>query len=97
MDRSRITVTAPGLPQGKGRARSFIRGAHIGHYTPEKTRTHEGLIRSAALDQLGDRPAFEQPVEFCLRADFAVPASWSRRKQQLAIAGDKSGAGYDAA
>ena len=46
-------------------------------------------IRSAALDQLGDRPAFEQPVEFCLRADFAVPASWSRRKQQPAIAGDK--------
>jgi len=28
---------------GQGTARSFIRGAHIGHYTPEKTRTHEGL------------------------------------------------------
>ena len=27
----------------QGTARSFIRGAHIGHYTPEKTRTHEGL------------------------------------------------------
>ena len=72
MDRSPITVTVPGS-QRKGRARTFNRGAHIAHYTPEKTRAHEGLIRRAALDQLGDKPAVEQPVEFSLRADFAVP------------------------
>ena len=87
MDRSPITVTVPGS-QRKGRARSFIQGAHIAHYTPEKTRAHEGLIRRAALDQLGDKPAVEQPVEFSLRADFAVPPFWPPRKQQLALAGD---------
>ena len=95
MDRSRITVTAPGLPQGKGRARSFIRGAHIGHYTPEKTRTHEGLIRSAALDQLGARLNSRWSLVCALTS--RCLASWSRRKQQLAIAGDKSGTSHDAA
>ena len=74
MDRSPITVTVPGS-QRKGRARSFIQGAHIAHYTPEKTRAHEGLIRRAALDQLGDKPAVEQPVEFSLRAHFGRRAN----------------------
>lgn len=83
-----IIISLAGHPQGKGRARVFIRAAHIGHYTPEKTRTYEGMIRTAALDALRDQPPFDQPVEFVLRAVFAVPASWSKRKQQQAIVGE---------
>jgi len=35
-----ITICLLGSPQGKGRARAFVRGHHVGHYTPEKTRTY---------------------------------------------------------
>src|SRR5260370_10883946 len=83
-----ITISLMGAPQGKGRARAFMRGGHIGHYTPEKTRTYEGMIRTAAMDELAGRLPFDEPVEFVLRAVFPVPASWSERKRQMAITGD---------
>src|SRR4051812_46241056 len=59
-----ITISLQGPPQGKGRARAFQRGGHIGHYTPEKTRTYEGMIRTAAMDELAGRLPFDEPVEF---------------------------------
>ena len=83
-----VTISVCGEPQGKGRARAFLRGGHIGHYTPEKTRTYEGMIRSAAMDVIGNKPPFEDPVEFVLRAIFPVPASWSGRKRERALLGE---------
>jgi Holliday junction resolvase RusA-like endonuclease len=83
-----VTISLTGEPQGKGRARAFRRGNHIGHYTPEKTRTYEGMIRSAAMDAIGNKPPFEDPVEFVLRAIFPVPASWSGRKRERALLGE---------
>jgi Holliday junction resolvase RusA-like endonuclease len=83
-----ITISLQGAPQGKGRARAFVRGGHVGHYTPEKTRTYEGMIRTAAMDEIAGRLPFDEPVEFVLRAVFPVPASWSERKRQMAITGD---------
>jgi hypothetical protein len=68
-----ITISLLGAPQGKGRARAFLRGSHIGHYTPEKTRAYEGMIRTVAMQELAGRPAFDEPVEFVLRAIFPVP------------------------
>ena len=82
-----ITITLAGAPQGKGRARAFVRGGHVGHYTPETTRTYEGMIRTAAMDAIGAMPAINSPVEFILRAIFQVPASWSGRKRDQALTG----------
>jgi Holliday junction resolvase RusA-like endonuclease len=83
-----VTITLAGPPQGKGRVRAFLRGGHIGHYTPEKTRSYEGMLRTAAMDAIGGRAPFDCPVELELRAIFPVPASWSKRKQQQAITGE---------
>lgn len=83
-----ITISLLGQPQGKGRARAFLRGGHIGHYTPEKTATYEGMIRTAAMGELAGRLPFDEPVEFSLRAVFPVPPSWSERKRQKAIVGE---------
>lgn len=82
-----ITITLAGAPQGKGRTRAFIRNGRVGHYTPDKTRIYEGMIRTAAIEALGDRLPFDVPVELELRAVFAVPASFSRRKHAEAISG----------
>jgi Holliday junction resolvase RusA-like endonuclease len=83
-----ITVSLVGVPQGKGRARAFLRAGHISHYTPEKTRTYEGMIRCAAMEAIGTREAFDEPVEFTMRAVFPVPASWSSKKRNRALTGE---------
>ena len=83
-----VTISLAGEPQGKGRARATKIGAFIRMYTPEKTRTYEGMIRSAAMDAIGNKPPFEDPVEFVMRAIFPVPASWSGRKRERALLGE---------
>lgn len=83
-----VTFHIPGEPQGKGRARSFVtKRGFIGHYTPDKTRSYEGIVASLAMDAMGDRPPFDGPVQIDLSAFFGVPQSWSRKKQAAALAG----------
>ncbi|MDB5594890.1 MAG: hypothetical protein JWM36_1851 [Hyphomicrobiales bacterium] len=83
-----VTLCLSGEPQGKGRARAFVRAGHISHYTPEKTRTYEGMIRIVAMEEMGNRPPLDLPVEFYMRAIFPVPASWSGAKRAKAITGE---------
>jgi len=83
-----ITISLQGTPQGKGRARAFIRGGQVGHYTPQKTRSYESLIFGAAIDAMSGRPPFEDAVSMTLRAIYPVPTSWSERKRQKAITGE---------
>jgi Holliday junction resolvase RusA-like endonuclease len=83
-----VTINLVGVPQGKGRARAFLRAGHISHYTPEKTRTYEGMIRTVAMAEIGNKEPFDCPVEFVMRAIFPVPASWSSKKRQRALGGE---------
>jgi Holliday junction resolvase RusA-like endonuclease len=83
-----ITISLQGPPQGKGRARSFVRGGRIGHYTPQKTRSYEALIFGAAIDAMGNRLPLDEAVMIDMRAIYPVPASWSERKRQRALIGE---------
>lgn len=85
-DLSPVTFTVAGEPVGKGRARAVMRksktrGAFVGTYTPEKTRSYEGMVRHAAQEAMGERLPFAVPVAVDLCAVMAVPASWSQRKR----------------
>lgn len=82
-----VQFTVPGAPQGKGRARSFVRNGHVGHYTPEKTRTYEGMIRTLAMEAMGMRPPIGGPVQLELVIVMPIPASWPKWKIELALAG----------
>lgn len=82
-----VTITLVGIPQGKGRARAALRGKYVTLYTPEKTRTYEGMIRSAAMDVIRAREPLDCPVEFVMRAVFPVPTSWSGKKRDQALTG----------
>jgi Holliday junction resolvase RusA-like endonuclease len=92
--RQPVTVALAGAPQGKGRARSFSYRSKktgkmaVGHYTPEKTATYEGMIRTAAMTAMGNRLPLDEPIEIYIRAIFVPPASWSKKKQAEAIVGD---------
>jgi len=83
-----VTVTLAGEPQGKGRPRAFRRGSFIGHYTPERTRTYEGMIRTAAMEAMGTRPPFNVPLELNMLAVCELLGSWSRKKEAAALRGD---------
>lgn len=83
-----ITVSLSGQPQGKGRARHTVRGGFVRTYTPEKTRTYEGMIRTAAMAEMVGRQPLDQPLEMVLRAVCQIPASWPLRKQQKALTGE---------
>lgn len=82
-----VTFTLAGHPQGKGRARAFLRHGHVAHYTPEKTRSYESMIRGAAMDAMRGRAPFDVPVTMEVTAFFSVPASWPKKRRQDALLG----------
>lgn len=83
MDSIRFTVA--GAPQGKGRPRFSRATGHA--YTPEKTRSYEGVIRYAAQQAMGDAAPFDGPVTLEISAFFDVPRSWSRKRRASALDG----------
>ncbi|MDR0478305.1 MAG: RusA family crossover junction endodeoxyribonuclease [Burkholderiaceae bacterium] len=83
-----ITFTIPGEPVAKGRPRSFVRGGHVGHYTPEKTARYENLVKLAAQQAMAGRSQQQGAVALTVRAYMGIPASWSLRKQKQAALGE---------
>lgn len=83
-----VSFTVAGHPQGKGRARAFVRAGHVGHYTPEKTRSYESMIRGAAMDAMAGRPPVDHPVTMEIAAFFSVPASWPKKRREAALGGE---------
>lgn len=82
-----IFFTVPGQPQGKGRARAFVRNGHVAHYTPEKTRSYEGVITALALEAMHGRAPSNAPLQLDLILWFEVPDSWPKWKRDAALAG----------
>lgn len=80
-----IAFVVPGQPQGKGRPRVGRVGDHARMFTPAKTVAYEGLIAHAGQAAMAGRPPLEGPVELRLFIAVAVPQSWSKRKQAMAL------------
>lgn len=82
-----IEIFVPGPPQGKGRARSarLPNGKTI-HYTPEKTRTYEGIIAALAMEAMKGKPPLEGPVGLTLVIKMPIPQSWPAWKRAMAAA-----------
>lgn len=83
-----IAFTVPGQPQGKGRPRVGKIGAHARLFTPQKTVAYEGLIAHAAQIAMAGAAPFDQAVATNVFIDCQVPASWSQKKQRMALAGE---------
>jgi Holliday junction resolvase RusA-like endonuclease len=87
-----IVVVLPGEPRGKGRPRSRIatgRGGQqfIAVYTPQETRAYERALAIAGKMAMGARPPLDGPLEVAIVAVMGVPASWSGKKRDAALAG----------
>ena len=65
-----------------------MRGGHASLYTPAKTANYEGLVAHAAQAAMAGRPMFDGAVACNVFIDAPVPASWSQKKQRMALAGE---------
>lgn len=83
-----IKFTIPGQPQGKGRHRSFVRNGHVGHYTPAKTRSYEGVITTLAMEAMQGRAPSTRPIRMEMVCLFEIPQSWPQWKRDAALRGD---------
>ena len=57
-------------------------------YTPEKTASYEQLVRLEAERSMRGQALLAGPVELILEIYPGVPASWSKKKQAAALAGE---------
>lgn len=83
-----LKFTIPGAVVGKGRPRVTTIGGFARMYTPEKTAAYEGLVAHAAHAAMAGRALIEGPVRIELMIVCAVPASWSQKKQRMALRGE---------
>lgn len=83
-----ITFTIPGQPIGKGRPRVGKRGGFTQLYTPEKTVSYESRVAFAGHQAMAGQPVLEGAVVVSLDIRVQVPASWSKKKQAAALAGE---------
>jgi Holliday junction resolvase RusA-like endonuclease len=83
-----IAFTVPGQPQGKGRPRIVKIGQFSRLASPKETVAYEGLIAHAAYVAMGANNALvDGPVRVRMTIACSVPASWSQKKQRMALEG----------
>ena len=80
-----LILTIPGVPRGKGRPR-FVKATGRA-YTPADTLSYEGVIRHEATLEMRGEPPLDGPLAIAVTAVLPIPASWSRKKREAAIAG----------
>lgn len=78
-----IEFEIPGPPKGKGRGRIIKKGAFHSIKTPEDTVQYENLVKMMAAQQMGDIPPALGAVLVHITAVFPIPASTSKKRQEL--------------
>lgn len=83
-----IRIVVPGaiVPWKRAQRRRFANGAHV-TFTDREVEAYHGVVRMAAAEAMAGRPPIEDPIMLSLLAVFAVPASWSGKRQREALAG----------
>ncbi len=84
-----IRFTVPGaiVPWQRARRRQFANGTHV-TFTSREVEAYHSTVRMAAAQAMAGRPPLECAVGMSVRAVFAVPASWSRKRRALALSED---------
>ena len=81
-----IEIVLLGKPVAKGRPRFNRESGRA--YTPEKTVKYETMLRYAAEQVMGARPPLEGPLRLEMSVVAPIPASWPKKKQAAALAGE---------
>lgn len=81
-----IEIVLLGKPVAKGRPRFNMETGRA--YTPAQTMKYEQMLRLAAADAMGERPPLEGPLRLEMDVVVPIPASWPKKKQAAALAGE---------
>lgn len=84
----RYIIEIPGPPVGKQRPRVAMRGTFPHMYTPKETVTYEDMVKVYARKAIGPAEPIETPCAVKITAFMPIPASWSFKKRNQAIAGE---------
>jgi Holliday junction resolvase RusA-like endonuclease len=82
-----IAFEIPGPPVGKGRPRAFRMGNSVRMFTPQKTASYESMVKLAAHRAMRGAGLLAFPVALSLIVLHPIPNSWSKRRQEAALAG----------
>lgn len=82
-----LAIELPGEPKGKGRPRFTTINGMARAYTPKPTRDYEDALREVGALVMRGRDVLDEALCVGVLAAFSVPASWSRKKQDAALAG----------
>lgn len=80
----RVEFVVPGTPVAWARARLSGRT----HYTEPRVAAYKHAVGLLARAAMAGRQPFGGPVSLHVRAFFAVPKSWPRRRREAALAGE---------
>jgi Holliday junction resolvase RusA-like endonuclease len=88
-----VSFTVLGIPVPKGRPRFRIvkpRGKpqFVTVYSPSETVAYEKLVADGAWVAMGVRAPLEGALTVLVEAFMPVPASWSKKRQAAALAGE---------
>lgn len=83
----RLEFFIPGEPVAKGRPRAVVVQGKPRLYTPEDTRQYEALVAQVAAVAMRGAPPTAAAVSVTLDVLLTVPASWSQKKREDALAG----------
>ena len=92
-----IWFDVPGVPVGKGRARSSSRivlGENgkqkiaTRHHTPAKTANYEQAVALLARAAMRSREPLQGAIQATLHVGMPIPASWSQKKRNAAVMGE---------
>ena len=87
-----VVITLPGAPRGKGRHRSRIitprgRKPFVSQYPDPETAAYEADLAAVARQAMIGLPTLDEALSLTVEAFVPVPASWSYRKANDALAG----------
>ena len=75
-----VSISVPGEPVAKARARVTSRGA----YTPKKTRDWEKRAKTESMIVMAGIKPFTGPVRLSVTLAFMIPDSWPKWKKEAA-------------
>jgi Holliday junction resolvase RusA-like endonuclease len=85
-----VTIRLDGPPRGKGRPRFGRRGSFVAVWTDKKTVAYEDMLKTAGAEAMRAMAPRLGALSVRIEAEMPIPASWSQKKRQAALAGDLS-------
>ncbi len=84
----KISFTVPGDPVPKGRPKFTSVNGRVKAYTPAKTKHYENVIAAFAKMAMRGADPLSCPVSVKIGIFLAIPASWSKKKKEMALVGE---------